>query len=89
MFRSDKNIYAQIIDDRKGVTLAAASSIEKDLKGKAGAARRRPPQRSANSSRERAQEAGVAEVVFDRGNYRYHGRVKALADGARENGLKF
>ncbi|MBN9064835.1 MAG: 50S ribosomal protein L18 [Rhizobiales bacterium 65-9] len=90
VFRSSKQIYAQIIDDTKGVTLVAASSLEKDLKGqlKTGA------DKAAASAvgkliAERAAKAGLTEVVFDRGQYMYHGRVKALADGAREGGLQF
>ena len=89
VFRSDKNIYAQIIDDSKGITLAAASSVEKDVKGKAGAGKKAAASAVGKLVGERAQKAGVAQVVFDRGNYRYHGRVKALAEGARESGLKF
>lgn len=88
--RSSKHIYAQVIDDAKGVTVAAASSLEKDLKGslKTGA------DKAAASAvgklvAERAVKAGIGEVVFDRGRYLYHGRVKALADAAREGGLKF
>lgn len=88
--RSSKHIYAQVIDDVKGHTVAAASTLEKDLKGalKTGA------DKAAAAAvgkllAERAVKAGVAEVVFDRGAYLYHGRVKALADGAREGGLKF
>lgn len=90
VFRSSKNIYAQVIDDEKGVTLAAASSLEKDLKAslKTGA------DVAAASAvgkllAERAVAAGVKEVVFDRGSYVYHGRVKALAEAAREGGLDF
>jgi large subunit ribosomal protein L18 len=87
--RSSKNIYAQVIDDAKGVTLAAASTLEKDLQG-----RSRPVPMSQLRPRRQAgcrarQKAGVKEVVFDRGAYIYHGRVKALADAAREGGLKF
>ena len=88
--RSDKNIYAQIIDDDAGRTLASASTLDKDLKGglKTGA------DVSAASAvgkliAERASKAGVKEVVFDRGPYIFHGRVKALADAAREGGLSF
>jgi len=88
--RSSKHIYAQVIDDVKGHTVAAASTLEKDLKGalKTGA------DKAAATAvgkllAERAVKAGVLEVVFDRGAYLYHGRVKALADGAREGGLKF
>ncbi|MEL6297092.1 MAG: 50S ribosomal protein L18 [Pseudomonadota bacterium] len=90
VFRSSKQIYAQIIDDEAGRTLAAASTIDKDLKSslKTGA------DKDAASAvgklvAERAVKAGVTDVVFDRGGYLYHGRVKALADAAREAGLKF
>lgn len=88
--RSSKHIYAQIIDDTKGHTLAAASSIEKDVKGslKTGA----DTAAAAAIGKliaERAVKAGVKEVVFDRGAYIYHGRVKALAEAAREGGLSF
>ena len=90
VFRSSKNIYAQVIDDAKGVTVAAASSLEKDLKGaiKTGA------DKAAAAAigkliAERAIKAGIKDVVFDRGGYHYHGRVKALADAAREGGLNF
>ena len=86
--RSSKHIYAQVIDDTKGHTLASASSLEKDLKSslKTGA------DKAAATAvgkllAERAKNAGVDKVVFDRGGYRYHGRIKALADGAREGGL--
>lgn len=88
--RSSKNIYAQVIDDAKGHTVAAASSLEKDLKSslKTGA----DAAAAAAVGKlvaERAVKAGVKEVVFDRGSYIYHGRVKALADAAREGGLSF
>lgn len=88
--RSSKHIYAQIIDDAKGHTVAFASTLEKDLKGslKTGA-----DQAAATAVgkllAERAVKAGVKEVVFDRGAYIYHGRVKALAEAAREGGLSF
>ena len=88
MFRSSKHIYAQVIDDTKGETLASASSLEKDMRGKTGAnvdAAKAVGQLVAR----RAIEKGVDSVVFDRGGYLYHGRVKALADAAREGGLKF
>jgi large subunit ribosomal protein L18 len=85
VFRSSKNIYAQIIDDRQGVTLAAASSLEGDAKGADKAAAARVGELIAK----RAIEKGVKDVVFDRGGYIYHGRVKALADAAREAGLNF
>ena len=90
VFRSSQHIYAQVIDDQKGVTLAAASSLEKELKGglKTGA-----DQAAATAVGkllgERAKQAGVTKVVFDRGGYHYHGRVKALAEAAREAGLEF
>jgi large subunit ribosomal protein L18 len=90
VFRSSKQIYAQIIDDERGHTVAAASSIEKDLKGKlktgADVAAAKEVGRLVA---ERAKEAGVTQVVFDRSGYLYHGRVKALADAAREGGLEF
>ena len=90
VFRSAKHIYAQVIDDVEGKTVAAASSIEKDMRkslakgGDVSAA-----QAVGKLIAERAVKAGVKDVVFDRGGYIYHGRVKALADGAREGGLKF
>jgi large subunit ribosomal protein L18 len=90
VFRSSRHIYAQVIDDTEGRTLAAASSLEKDLRGslKTGA------DRAAAAAvgkllAERAKAAGVTAVVFDRGGYLFHGRVKALADAAREGGLSF
>jgi large subunit ribosomal protein L18 len=90
VFRSSKHIYAQVIDDAYGRTLASASSLEKDMREsfKTGAnieAAKTVGKRLA----ERAVAKGVKEVVFDRGAYLYHGRVKALADAAREGGLKF
>ena len=86
--RSSKHIYAQIIDDAKGHTLAAASTLEKDLKGKLKTgADKTAATEVGKLLAERALKAGVSKVVFDRGAYRYHGRVKALADGAREGGL--
>ncbi len=88
--RTSKNIYAQIIDDAKGVTVAAASTLEKDLKGalKSGG-NKAAAEAVGKLVAERAVKAGIAEVVFDRGGYLFHGRVKALADAAREGGLKF
>ena len=88
--RSSKHIYAQVIDDVKGHTLAAASSMEKDVKGtlKTGADKA-AAKAIGKLVAERAVKAGVTSVVFDRGAYLYHGRVQALADGAREAGLKF
>ena len=90
VFRSDKNIYAQIIDDTSGRTIAAASSLDKDLK----AASKNGSTAGAAAAvgkliAERGKAANVSEVIFDRGSYLYHGRVKALADAAREAGLQF
>ena len=88
--RSSKNIYAQVIDDAKGVTVAAASSLEGTLKEslKTGADKA-AAEAVGKLVAERALAAGVKEVVFDRGRFIYHGRVKALADAAREGGLEF
>jgi len=88
VFRSSKHIYAQVVDDARGVTLAAASSLEKDFGEKTGA---NTDAASAVGKllAKRASDAGVKDVVFDRGGYLYHGRVKALAEGAREGGLNF
>ena len=88
VFRSSKHIYAQVIDDARGVTVAAASSLDEGLKAKSGA---NVDAASAVGKlvAERAKQAGVTDVVFDRGEYIYHGRVKALAEGAREGGLNF
>jgi large subunit ribosomal protein L18 len=90
VFRSSKHIYAQVIDDANGITLASASSIEKPARGslKTGA-NIEAAKAVGKLIAERAQEKGVKEVVFDRGSYLYHGRVKALADAAREGGLSF
>lgn len=90
VFRSSKHIYAQVIDDRAGKTVACASTLDKDLKGAL-------PKGSDTTAAgavgklvaERAVKAGVKDVVFDRGGYLYHGRIKALADAAREAGLNF
>ena len=90
VFRSSEQIYAQVIDDSKGVTLASASTLEKALREelKTGA-NVEAAKRIGALIAERAKAAGVAQVVFDRGGYLYHGRVKALAEGAREGGLDF
>lgn len=85
VFRSSKNIYAQIIDDAQGVTVATASSLESESKGSDVAA----AQAVGKLIAERAAKAKVDTVVFDRGGYLFHGRVKALADAARDAGLKF
>jgi len=88
--RSGKNISAQIIDDEKGITLAAASTLEADVrKGLASTSTVEAASKVGKIVAERAQKAGVEDVVFDRGGYVFHGRVKALADAARAGGLKF
>ena len=87
VFRSEKNIYAQIIDDVAGNTLVAASSVEKAFEGNGG--NMEAAKKIGALVAERALQKGIEEVVFDRGGYIYHGRVKALAEGAREGGLKF
>ncbi len=90
VFRSGKHIYAQVIDDSKGVTVAAASSVDKTLRaGLKTGADVSAAQQVGKLIAERALAAGVKEVVFDRGGYLFHGRVKALADAAREGGLSF
>ena len=90
VFRSSKHIYAQVIDDTKGETLAAASSIEKDMRGSMKTGANIAAAKAVGKLvAERATAKGVKDVVFDRGGYLYHGRVKALADAAREGGLKF
>ena len=91
VFRSGKNIYAQVIDDTQGVTVAAASSLEGKGKAKAKAkgSDKDAAARIGKLVAERAIEKGVKDVVFDRGGYIYHGRIKALADAAREAGLNF
>jgi large subunit ribosomal protein L18 len=89
VFRSDKNIYAQIIDDEKGVTLVAASSIDRELRSKPKGGKKAAAAEVGKLVAEKAKKAGVTQVVFDRGGYQYHGRIKALAEGAREGGLNF
>ncbi|MEO8454861.1 MAG: 50S ribosomal protein L18 [Sphingomicrobium sp.] len=86
--RSGRHIYAQVIDDAAGKTLAAASTLDKELKGKTGATREGAAV-VGKTLAERAKKAGVSKVVFDRGAFLFHGRVKALADAAREGGLEF
>jgi len=88
VFRSSKNIYAQVIDDERGVTLASASSLEGAEKTAKGSDKDAAARVGALVA-QRAIEKGVKDVVFDRGGYIYHGRVKALADAAREAGLNF
>ncbi len=87
VFRSNSNIYAQIIDDVNGVTLAAAASNEKDFGISGG--NKEGARKVGQLIAERAAKKGITEVVFDRGGYVYHGRVMELAEGAREGGLKF
>ena len=87
VFRSNANIYAQIIDDVNGVTLVAANTLEKDFEGTTGNAE--AAKKVGQIVAQRALEKGINEVVFDRNGYLYHGRVAALAEGAREAGLKF
>ena len=87
VFRSLNHIYAQVIDDDQGHTLAAAASTEKDLRGKGGNVA--GAKMIGKTVAQRAKEKGITKVVFDRGGYLYHGRVKALADAAREAGLEF
>lgn len=90
IFRSDKHIYAQVIDDAQGKTIAAASTLSKELTGKLKGIKKIDVAREVGKLiASRLQTLGVEKVVFDRGRFLYHGRVKALADAARENGLKF
>lgn len=90
VFRSASHIYAQIIDDDKGVTLVAASTLDKAIKDKiAFGGNVEAAKEVGKLVAEKAIDAGITDVVFDRGGYMYHGRVQALADGAREAGLKF
>jgi large subunit ribosomal protein L18 len=88
IFRSNTDIYAQLIDDTKGVTIASASTKDKDIKAQKGTKSEMSKLVGAAVAR-KAVDLGVKEVVFDRGGYLYHGRVKSVADGAREGGLKF
>ena len=88
VFRSLQHIHAQVIDDSRGVTLAAASTVEASLRGITGQKAARA-QAVGKAIAERAIAAGVQQVVFDRGGYLYHGRIKALAEAAREGGLEF
>ena len=87
VFRSTKHIYAQLIDDVAGVTLASASSMEKGFEGFGG--NKEAAKKVGMAIARKAQEKGLSEIVFDRSGYIYHGRVKELAEGAREGGLKF
>jgi large subunit ribosomal protein L18 len=86
VFRSNRGVFAQLIDDDSGKTVAAVNWTESDLRS---LDRMEQAKKAGEQIAKRATEAGISECVFDRGGYRYHGRVKALADGAREGGLKF
>jgi large subunit ribosomal protein L18 len=89
VFRSLQHIYAQVIDDTSGTTLAAASTNEPDARTSLSGSKTDRARAVGKTIAERAREKGVSAVVFDRGGYLYHGRIKALADGAREAGLEF
>jgi large subunit ribosomal protein L18 len=89
VFRSAKHIYAQIIDDTQGITIASASTLDEDLKEIKNGGSVEAAEKVGALIAARAKEKGVAKVVFDRGGYLFHGRVKALADAARESGLEF
>lgn len=86
VYRSNRGVFAQLIDDREGRTVVAVNWTEKDLSGLSGIEQAR---KAGEVLGKRAKDAGVTSCVFDRGGYRYHGRVKALAEGAREGGLQF
>ncbi len=89
VFRSNTEIYAQFVDDTKGVTLASASSLAKEVAEKTKITKTEQARLVGQLAAKMAIEKGITQVVFDRGGYLYHGRVKALADAAREGGLKF
>ncbi len=90
VFRSLAEIYAQVIDDEAGITLVSASTVDKDLRSKSiGLKKSEQAAKVGESLAERAKAKGITKVVFDRGGFRYMGRVKALADGARKGGLEF
>ena len=90
VFRSLTEIYAQVINDEEGITMVSASTIDQDLRGEvSGKTKTEQAKKIGEALAERAKSAGIEKVVFDRSGYRYIGRVKALADGAREGGLKF
>lgn len=90
VFRSLSNIYAQLIDDQQGLTLVSASTIDGELKSRLDGKKKTEQAKLIGMAvAERAKAKGITQAVFDRGGYRYHGRVKALADGAREGGLEF
>ena len=89
VFRSNKQIYVQVVDDQKGVTLLSASSNEKGFAGKTGMKKTEQAKLVGKMLAERCLEKGISTVVFDRSGYKYHGRIKSLADTARDGGLKF
>lgn len=89
VYRSSKHIYAQIIDDVKGVTLVSASTLDKDMDGIENGGNVEAARKVGEAIAKKAQAKGVKSVVFDRGGYLYHGRIQALADAAREAGLEF
>ncbi len=90
VFRSSNHIYAQVINDIDGITMVSASTLDKDLKGKLSSTQNKEAAKLVGELvGKRAIDKGIEEVVFDRGGYIYHGRIKELADGAREAGLKF
>lgn len=89
VYRSTKHIYAQVIDDETGATMASASTVAKDLRGDIAGKKCERAKAVGSALAKACQEKGIAAVIFDRNGYRYHGRVKAIADGAREGGLKF
>jgi large subunit ribosomal protein L18 len=89
VYRSNKNIFVQVIDDVNSVTITAASSLEKDIAEKSGITKKEQAALVGKLIAQKTVQAGISEIVFDRGGYLYHGRIKSLADAARENGLKF
>jgi large subunit ribosomal protein L18 len=89
VFRSNRQIYVQVVDDQKGSTLLAVSSKEKEIAGKTGIKKTEQAKLVGKSLASRCREMGIESVVFDRSGYKYHGRIKSLADAAREGGLKF
>jgi large subunit ribosomal protein L18 len=89
VFRGNRNIYSQIIDDTKGITLVAASSLSPEIRGKVKGFSIETAKQVGALLAQKAKEKGIVTVVFDRAGYRYHGKVKALSDAAREGGLKF
>ncbi|OFY68362.1 MAG: 50S ribosomal protein L18 [Bacteroidetes bacterium RBG_13_42_15] len=89
VFRSNKQIYVQLVDDLKGVTLLSVSSKEKEIAGNTGIKKTEQAKLVGKSLANRCKEKGIENIVFDRSGYKYHGRVKSLAEAAREGGLKF